>query len=88
MGPFLPIAGAALGGAVVGWALVRLANVAIARLWAIALVLVVIVLSVLGMIRGGDRGIALVVMATFLAIPALIGSVVGMVASEWRLRKE
>ena len=84
----LPIVGALLGGGVVGWALVRLANVAVARLWAIGLLLAVIALFALGMIRGGDRGIVLVVVATFVVIPGLIGSVVGMVASEWRMRGE
>lgn len=89
MSPFvLWSLGAMALGAVIGAALVRFVNLAVARLWAIGLLLAVIVLFAWGMIRAADTGIVLVVIATAIVIPGLIGSVAGMVLTEWRMRKD
>lgn len=84
MGAVLPGIGAACAGALIGWALVRWTNIALARLWAIVLVLLIIALFVYGMMRGADTGFTMVVVASLVLFPALVGSVVAMVLTEWR----
>lgn len=88
IGTILPGLVSVVLGAVIGWALVRWTNIAIARLWAIALLLVFIVLLVLAMIFGGSHGIRYIVLATLVVLPGLIGSVFGMIATEWRTRDQ
>jgi hypothetical protein len=73
------------GGALAGWALVRWTNIAIARLWAIALLLLTLGLVGVGLMRGTEGGGTLVVVGGLIVLPGLIGSVVAMVLTEWRM---
>ncbi|SMY07719.1 hypothetical protein [Flavimaricola marinus] len=88
MAAVLPSLAACVAGAIIGWALVRWANIAVARLWAIGLLLAVIVMFGIGIAKGEESGLALVVLATMFVLPGLIGSVFGMVLTEWRMRDQ